>query len=314
MTPAIEEITHPVVEQAGIKLYMARIDKIHSLASGNKYYKLKPNFEYAKQQGIKRLLSFGGAYSNHIHALALYANKMGFETIGIIRGETEYANNPTLQDVQQAGMKLEFVDRKEYRLRDDKNYLAKLQGKYPDTLILPEGGSGKLAVSGCRQLMQEINKNHKFDYITAACGTGATFSGLVCGLNKNQTAIGYAALRDKTLDERIGQFILDEGQTSDDYKIEEAAYGGFAKLNQNVLDLVLDWLHKTNILLDPIYTSKMVLCLMQQLKAGYFPKGASICMIHSGGLQGWRGMKCRVINLGGEKSWVIIENKLKQLI
>lgn len=312
MKVIIEEISHPVVEKSGVQLYIARVDKIHALASGNKYYKLKPNLAFAKQQGIKRLISFGGAFSNHIHAFALYAQEMGFETIGIIRGEAEYANNPTLQDVQRAGMTLVFVNRKEYSLRHDKTYLGALQQKYPDALIIPEGGSSQLAVNSCRHLMQEINQIQHFDIITAACGTGATFAGLVCGLNKHQYAIAYAALRDKTLSERIGRFILNEGEISDSYKIESADFGGFAKLNQEVLNLVLDWLEKTTILLDPIYTSKMVLRLLQQIKVGEFSKGTSICMVHTGGLQGWRGMKCRVIKLGGDSSWVIIEKKLTQ--
>lgn len=318
MPLTVERITYPVAEQASLSLYMARVDKIHSLASGNKFYKLKPNLDYAKQKGITRLLSFGGAFSNHIHAFSLYASQQGFETVGIIRGEPEYANNPTLQDAQNAGMELIFVNRQEYRLRHDKTYLDQLQKKYPDTLIIPEGGSSQRAVASCRQLMQEINQIKECDVITAACGTGATFAGLVCGLTDNQTAIAYAALRDESLEERIKQFVIDgqgrsKSRANSQYKIEQADFGGFAKFKPEVLDFVLDFLDKTQILLDPIYTSKMLLQLTQQIKAGEFSKGASICIVHTGGLQGWRGMKCQVIKLRGKKSWDIIENKLNLL-
>ena len=306
----INKIIYPAADLLGIKLYMARVDEIHPLASGNKYYKLKPNLEYAKQQGINRLLSFGGAFSNHIHALALYAAAEGFETLGIIRGEPEYANNPTLQDAQRAGMKLEFVNRQQYKQRYSAAYLEQLLLKYPNTMIIPEGGSSQLAVKSCSQLMRDINQIKKCDVVTAACGTGATFAGLVCGLDNDQSAIGFSALLDQSLENRISQFILDEGNTNKNFKTQSAAFGGFAKLNREVLDFALNWLDKTNILLDPIYTSKMVFQLIKQMDNNEFKRGSSICIVHSGGLQGWRGMKRQVIKFGGEKSWAIIKDKL----
>lgn len=310
MSLTIEKISYPVADLLGVNLYMARVDKIHPLASGNKYYKLKASFEYAKEQGITHLISFGGAFSNHIHALALYAHQQGFETLGIIRGESEYSNNPTLLDAQGAGMVLKFVNRKEYKRRHDKSYLAQLQESYPNSLIIPEGGSSQLAVGSCSQLMHEINKTEEFDYIVAACGTGATFAGLACGLKPNQIGIAYSALLDDSLNERIRTFISNEGKSNINYRIESAGFKGFAKLNKEVLDFVVDWLDKTNILLDPIYTSKMTFKLMQQIKTGEFTEGSSICIVHSGGLQGWRGMKRQVIKLGGNKTWAIINSSL----
>lgn len=309
----IQKISHSIIEQSGVELYIARVDKVHPLASGNKYYKLKPNLEYAKKHGFKRLLSFGGAYSNYIHAFALYAAKKGFKTVGVIRGEPEYATNPTLQDVQEAGMELKFVNREEYRLRNDDAYLSQLQQEFPDTLIIPEGGSSQIAVASCKSLMCDINKIQKCDIIAAASGTGATFAGLVCGLGGNQTAISYAALKDETLLDRIKVFISDEGLSNYKYRIESASFGGFAKLDKSILDFILDWLDQTGILLDPIYTGKMGFRLIQQIKSGEFSKGTSICMVHSGGLQGWRGMKGRVIKISSVKSWAIINEKLKSL-
>lgn len=307
----IEQVSFPAIDKAEIELSIARLDLIHPLASGNKFYKLKPNLNYARQHGYTCLLSFGGAFSNHIHAFALYAGQQGFKTIGIIRGEPQYATNPTLQDAQQAGMRLKFVNRKEYKRRHDKDYLEQLQQAYPDALIIPEGGSSQLAVSSCREIMHQINEINGFDIVAAACGTGATFAGLACGLSEKQTALAYAALRDESLAARIKGFIDNTAPTTQgNYKLVQADFGGFAKFNQDVLDFILLFLEHTGILLDPIYTGKMMFRFMQQVESGEFKKGAKVCMVHSGGLQGWRGMKDQVIKLGGKQSWAIIDKNL----
>ena len=314
MSIVVEEVNHPLAQRKGIKLFMARADLLHPLASGNKFYKLKPNIEAAKEQGFKQLLSFGGAFSNHIHAFALTAQANGFESIGIIRGEPEYASNPTLQDVQVAGMQLEFVNREEYKRRNETSYLSILQKKYPDALIIPEGGSSQLAIQGCTQLANEINAVRSSDVIAVACGTGATFSGIICGLNKTQSAIGYLALKDESIPSKIASFLKAEGCQNKNYKIESADFGGFAKLNKEVLNFILEWLEHTGILLDPIYTSKMCMRLIQQIESDGFQSGTSITILHSGGLQGWRGMKSRVIQLAGKKAWTKIEDALRSSV
>jgi len=311
MRLTIEKIQHPIAEQANVSISMARADLIHPLASGNKIYKLAPNIEFAKANGYEELLSFGGAFSNHIHALALVANQQGFKSIGVIRGESDYAANPSLQDAQNAGMKLVFVTRKDYKRRNDVDYLAELQAQFPKALIIPEGGSSQLAVGGCAKLAQEINAIKKSDVLTVACGTGATFAGLVCGASKNQSVIGYSILRDESLVGRVDEFIKQEqSPSSTTYQIESADFGGYAKLDKSLLDFIFDWQDKTGILLDPIYTSKMCRCVMQQIEAGEFEGGTSICLIHSGGLQGWRGMEKRVRDLAGDVRWGQIEEGL----
>jgi 1-aminocyclopropane-1-carboxylate deaminase len=301
-----QQIKSKITVNAGIKLYMARADTLHPLASGNKIYKLRPNLDYAKANNISRILSFGGAYSNHLHALALMAKVYGFESTAIIRGESDYANNPTLRGVQAAGMQLEFVNRLEYRKRNEEAYLVELQKRYPNTLIIPEGGSSQLAISGCAQLARDVNMTHQSDIIAISCGTGATLAGIVCGLAENQKAIGYAVLIDQSLEERVATFITAEKSTNIQFSIENADFGGYAKLDKKLLDFILDWLEKTGILLDPVYTSKMCMRLMQQIEAGEFQQDTSITMIHSGGLQGWRGMKNRVVEIAGEAVWAKI--------
>lgn len=298
----LEKINMALCNKANIKLVMLRADLIHPLASGNKFYKLAPTIERSQLQKFNCLLSFGGAYSNHIHALALSAQARGISSIGIIRGEASYASNPTLKDAQQAGMQLEFVDRLTYKRRADDDYLNQLQQRYPDALIIPEGGSNQEAVKGCGKLADEINDLIRADIITVAAGTGATAAGIACRVNKSQTVIAYAVLKDETLDKRIKAFISNEG-SSVDVNIEQADFGGYAKLSKQLLDFILNWLDITGILLDPIYTAKMCMRLMQQIESAEFARSTTIVMIHSGGLQGWRGMQQRVVALSGQESW-----------
>ncbi|MCF6189718.1 MAG: pyridoxal-phosphate dependent enzyme [Cocleimonas sp.] len=317
MVLTIQEIHTQITSKAGVSLSVARADLIHPLVSGNKIYKLLPNIKYAKANGYNELLSFGGAFSNHIHALAHMANQHSLKSIGIIRGEKEYATNPTLQDARKAGMHLEFVTRENYQRRNEVDYLAELQQRYPKALIVPEGGSSQQAITGCAQLAQHINNDEAqaFDTLTVACGTGATLAGLVCGAPQQQSLIGYAVLRDESLVGRVEDFINNEkGTIFSSYTIEAADFGGYAKFDKPLLDFILEWLEQTGILLDPIYTSKMCMRLMQQIEAGEFEAGTSICMIHSGGLQGWRGMKNRVIKLAGDNPWEKIETVLQASI
>ncbi len=310
MSIQITKIFHPLADKAKINLHIARADKIHPLASGNKYYKLKQSLSFAKENHYKGLLSFGGAFSNHIHALALTTQAEGFESVGIIRGEVEYANNTTLSMAKSAGMQLEFVNRKTYRLRGDPKYLKDLQKCYPDYLILPEGGSNQLAISGCMELGNEINQANTekdFDALLVAAGTGATVAGLVCAASNGQNIIAYAVLRDESLKVRIDSFIKNEisirTKELAKYKIEQASFGAYAKFDKDLLDFIVDWYDQTGILLDPIYTSKLCMRLMQQIEAGEFEAGANLCIVHTGGLQGWFGMQDRVIKLAGDKVW-----------
>ena len=313
MNIQILKINHSIATSAKVNLYVARADQIHPLASGNKYYKLKPNLAYAKENNIKCLLSFGGAFSNHIHALALTAEAEGFQSVGIIRGESAYAVNPTLSIAKQAGMKLEFVSREAYRKRNDPSYLKALEKRYPDCLIIPEGGSSQLAISGCKALAEEINlanNSAQFDYLLCASGTGATAAGLACGTEEDQRVIAYSVLRDESLGDRVAAFIKKETSDSKSLKIEQADFGGYAKFDKKLLDFVFDWYQQTGILLDPIYTSKLCMRLLEQLAAGEFKQGSNICIVHTGGLQGWLGMQRQALKVAGEPEWLQLEKLL----
>jgi len=308
----IQKIVLDCIKSEDIVLNMARLDNIHPLASGNKIYKLAPIIQYAKTNNINQIVSFGGAFSNHIHALALLAKEEGIESIAYIRGEIESAQNPTLQDVQNAGMRLIFVDRAEYKKRHEKEYLAEIQAKFPNALIVAEGGSHPLAIGGCQFIVRDINNIHQTDVFAIACGTGASAAGMICGLSQGQHLHAYSVLKDNSLDSRISDFITTAGNKSHSaYTFHAADFGGYAKLDKSMLDFIINWLEQTGILLDPIYTSKMCRRVVQQIKAGEFNQGQSITLIHSGGLQGWRGMQKRVESLAGSDTWAKIHSFLK---
>ena len=313
----LDRIHHPLANKANIQLTMARADLVHPLASGNKYFKLKPNLDYAKANNIKCLLSFGGAFSNHIHALALTAQQEGFESVGIIRGEASYADNPTLTAARKAGMKLVFVSREDYKKRADQDFLEKLQASYPACLIIPEGGSSDLAIEGCKTLANSINNSQaetneaNFDLLAVAAGTGATAAGLICGATDRQTVQVYSALKDASLPRRIEHFTRHCQRSP--YQIIPADYGGFAKADKSLFEFILEWLDQTGILLDPVYTSKLCRRLLQQIRAGEFASGTSICIVHSGGLQGWWGMKPKLVKLMGNTCWKQINAKLEDV-
>lgn len=311
MTLAIEKICLDEIADANVSLSMARLDKSHRLASGNKIYKLAPIIKHVKVNNIKQIVSFGGAFSNHIHALSLMAKQEGIESIGIIRGERDSAQNATLEDAQNAGMKLVFVDRTEYKKRHDDDYLAKVQKQYPNALIVPEGGSHPLAVFACQLIVEDINKIHQTDLFTVACGTGTTAAGMACKLLQGQHLHAYSVLKDASMESRIKELVTTNGKIkADDFTLHQADFGGYAKLDKSLLDFILNWLEQTGILLDPIYTSKMCMKLIEQINSGKCNSGESITMIHSGGLQGWRGMQQRVETLADKDTWKLIEQAL----
>ncbi len=311
--PSAIELDYSAINDSGIKLSLFNTASIHPLASGNKLFKLAPNLQCARENGFSQVLSFGGAFSNHIHALALYGQARGFQTIGIIRGEPEYANNPTLRAAQASGMIVEFIDRKTYRSRHEPDFLQQLSIKYPHAYILPEGGSNSLAVQGCKELGRLINNQSyhvPIDTIAVACGTGGTLSGLACGLEPNQQVIGFPVVRDTSLEKKINRFLLNMPHVK--YRLIPADYGGYATLDKDHLDFIIDWFEQTGVLLDPIYTSKMCRKLVECIEGNATEVSGCkhIGLIHTGGLQAWLGMQSRAIKLGGEASWNHISHAL----
>lgn len=261
-----------------------RLDLIHPTLSGNKFFKLKHNLLAAQAQGKTMLIGFGGAYSNHIHALAYAAQACGFAALGLIRGD-ELADkplNPTLQDAVHAGMKLEFLSRSDYRRKHTPDFLAALQQRFPDAYILPEGGNNELARQGCEEILSDDDR-HNFDVICCAVGTGGTFAGLINASFPTQKLIGFAALNSDYLTGEVKQWA-----NKDNWHIyPDSEFGGYGRFDARLTDFIQD-MQNQNLPLEPIYTAKALYRLHQLLQNNAQLKDLRILFIHSGGLQGYR--------------------------
>lgn len=260
---------------------------IDPFISGNKYRKLKYNILEAKKLGSQTLLTFGGAYSNHIAAVAAAGKRFGFKTIGVIRGE-ELAKktqvNPTLEYAQNQGMQFHFVSREAYRVKDTALFIEELKQQFGDFYSMPEGGTNKLAIKGCEEILTE--QDEKFDFIITSVGTGGTISGIINSAKSHQKILGFPALKGDFLRKDISKFARNNNWDL----ITDYHFGGYAKINSELISFINDFKSRFHIPLDPIYTGKMAFGVFDLIKKGYFPKNAKILMIHTGGLQGIAGM------------------------
>ncbi len=283
------------MEEKEVELFIKREDEIHPFVSGNKFRKLKYNLQKAKNQGYKTLLTFGGAFSNHIIATAVAGKITGFQTIGIIRGDelaTDFqqtiAENPTLKEAHKNGMKLEFVSRETYRNKTSSIFLENLKQQFGDFYLIPEGGTNELAIKGCEEIL--VAEDSKFDYICCAVGTGGTISGLINASQNHQKVIGFPALKGDFLTSEIKKY----AKKSNWNLQTEYHFGGYAKYNATLIRFINDFKKETNVLLDPIYTAKMIYGLLEIIKNDGFQKGSKILAIHTGGLQGIQGMNKQI--------------------
>lgn len=271
----------------GIELYVKREDLLHDEISGNKFRKLKYNFKEAKRLGISKIVTFGGAYSNHIAATAAAGRIYGMQTVGIIRGDelvSGFMDNPTLKKAFEDGMSFEFISRTEYRKRNNDVFLEELKELYPDSYIIPEGGTNQIAVLGCAEILK--TQDTSFDVICCAVGTGGTLSGLIKSSNENQKIIGFPALKGDFLGEDIRKFV---GEKTNWELNLEYHFGGYGKMTKELMLFIERFKENTGILLDPVYTCKMMFGILDLIEKGKFKKGSKILAIHTGGLQGWNG-------------------------
>lgn len=275
------------LENKDITLCVKREDLIHPFVSGNKFRKLKYNLLQATSENKTTLLTFGGAFSNHISAVAAAGQALGFKTIGIVRGEelvSKIDGNPTLKWAQQCGMQLEFVSRESYRDKDNPLFLENLKKQFGDFYLLPEGGTNALAVKGCEEIL--TNEDATFDYICTAVGTGGTISGLINSASQKQMILGFPALKGEFLAAEIQQFT-----TAKNWQlISGYTFGGYARVDRTLIAFINKFRKENNIPLDPVYTGKMLYGVIDLIEKGYFPSGSKIMAIHTGGLQGIAGM------------------------
>ena len=291
LKPAPLQALHSaLIEHAGLELLVKREDLIDSELGGNKWHKLKHNLQAARQLNHHTLLTFGGAYSNHIYATAATGKRFGFNTVGVIRGEAQDILNPTLRFARDCGMHLHYLDRASYREKDSPSVLQQLKDLFGDFYLIPEGGSNALAVQGCREMVQAIDQ--PFDFICCACGTGATLAGISLGLTAQQQAIGFAVLKG-------GDFLRNDisrmraqftDQNTDQWQIDtHYHFGGYAKTNAELVTFMQSFRNEFDIELDAVYTAKMFYGVFDLIKQGYFKPGSRIIVLHSGGLQGNAG-------------------------
>ncbi len=272
----------------GIQLSIKREDLLHPEVSGNKFRKLKYNLLKAKEKDHHTILTFGGAHSNHISAMAAAGKIMGFKTIGVIRGEelesSEEKWSPTLKYAASCGMKFEFISREDYRYKDSEGFLKDLKDKFGDFYLVPEGGTNELAIKGCQEILSE--KDAEFDFICSSVGTGGTLAGLINASEGHQKVIGFSSLRSDHLKEEISGLVKKKNwEIQLDYH-----FGGYAKVNAKLINFMNDFSKKYKIILDPVYTGKLVFGIFALVKQGYFPDNSKILAIHTGGLQGIKGM------------------------
>mgnify|MGYP003630181891 CR=1 FL=1 len=270
-----------------IEISLKREDQIHPFVSGNKFRKLKYNLIAAKNQNKESLLTFGGAFSNHIAATAAAGKELGFKTIGIIRGEElvdKIDENPTLAFAKANGMHLHFISRDQYNQKDSTAFNNGLKNQFGDFYLLPEGGSNALAVKGCEEILTEADAG--FDIICVPAGTGGTMAGLISCSKPHQKIIGFSALKGDFLKKEIERWTSKTNWELTD----EFCFGGYAKVNEELISFINNFKKMTGIPLDPVYTGKMMYGIYQLIKAEKIQKNSRILAIHTGGLQGVTGM------------------------
>ncbi|MGE4513442.1 MAG: 1-aminocyclopropane-1-carboxylate deaminase/D-cysteine desulfhydrase [Chryseobacterium sp.] len=284
----IPEIHIPIVEipvGKKVRLFMKREDIIHPEISGNKYWKLFFNINnyLSKNPEKPYIITFGGAFSNHIAAVSAVGNLFEIPTLGIIRGEElkdKWRENPTLSFARKNGMNLRFVSREEYRHKEKLTEF--LQKEFPDALIVPEGGTNQEAVEGVKMMLN--NETKDFDYLCTAVGTGGTIAGISKFCEENQKVIGFKAVSDSSLENRISQLTSREN-----FSLIDSAFGGYGKINDENIRFINDFKEHYGIPLEPIYTGKMMQKIFEMIDEEYFPENSKILCFHTGGLQGIEG-------------------------
>ncbi len=285
----LDELTNALLTEKRLRLYIKREDLIHPAVSGNKWRKLKYNLIEAKKQNKNTLLTFGGAFSNHIYATAAAGKHFGFATIGIIRGEESSFGNPTLSFARNCGMELKAVSRTAYR---NKKELIK-EFSNASTYFIPEGGTNQLALKGVTELLSEIpffEENANRTTLITSVGTGGTIAGLIKGAKGHAEIMGFASLKGNFLEKEIKELLSAEASQYDNWSIQnDFHFGGYAKFDKNLIQFINDFKRDYNIQLEPIYTGKMMYGLFDLIQNDFFEKGQTLIALHTGGLQGIKG-------------------------
>ena len=287
------QLQHPLLDQLKVEMEVMRLDQVHPTVSGNKFFKLKYNVAEALKQNHKQVLTFGGAYSNHIYATAAAAKLEGLQSIGIIRGELLDSKNPTLRIAKEAGMILKGISRELYRNKINPEFLDQLRQELGEFYLIPEGGTNALAIKGTSEILSSNQSD--FSHLATPIGTGGTFAGLVNSLLPHQELLGISALKGEAIHEEMKQLlhvhrIQSQGSVS---LMTQYHHGGYAKWSSELIEFIHWFWESFGILLDPIYTGKMAFAVWDLLQKKYFKPGSRVLLIHTGGLQGNLGFTQR---------------------
>lgn len=283
-TPTIELKDSQLV-RFGVRLLVKCEYLNHPFISGNKWWKLKYNLEDAVRLRHDTLLTFGGAYSNHIYATAAAARELGFKSIGIIRGEETRPMNHTLAFAESCGMKLQYVSREEYRNKTDEVFIQNLHNEFGDFYLIPEGGTNELAVRGVTEFGSGLINEAEFDYICLPVGTGGTMAGIVRGTNGSKNILGFSVLKGGGfLKEEVNRWV---GDSIDNWSIvEDYHFGGYAKTTSELINFMNNFEKQHQLPVDQVYTAKMMFGVSDLVQKGFFKRGSTILALHTGGLQG----------------------------
>ncbi len=283
----LSELHLPVASEKGVRLLVKREDLNHPTVSGNKWWKLKYNLIEAARQKKISLLTFGGAFSNHIYAVAAAAKELGLSSIGVIRGEEVNPLNPTLTFAQSMGMRFHFVSRETYRQKNDRAFTDSLREKFGDFFLIPEGGTNSLAVKGAAEFADKL-KPVRFDRLFVPIGTAGTFAGLIAGFKGDRFLTGVPVLKlGDNLTKEVTALVQTagyDGQNNWDL-LRGYEFGGYAKTTDRLIDFIREMKYQHNLILDHVYTGKMLFGIASEIRAGSFSRGTTIIAIHTGGLQ-----------------------------
>ena len=277
----------------GSEITLKREDQLHPTVSGNKFRKLKYNLLQAKQEGYNILLTFGGAFSNHLTATAAAGKIMGFKTIGVVRGEEERKLNSSLQFCQDQGMILYPISRSDYSQKHLPKLMMQLKNKFGVFYPLPEGGTNSLAIKGCMEIL--TYDDACFDLIACSVGTGGTLAGLIESASPHQKIIGFSALRNLSLEGEIKKWTNKQNWTIN----HNFSFGGYAKVSHNLINFINTFNKNFKTPLDPVYTGKLLFGIFDLIKNKKWPRGKKILVIHTGGLQSIEGMNQKL----SKKKW-----------
>ncbi|MFJ4247167.1 1-aminocyclopropane-1-carboxylate deaminase/D-cysteine desulfhydrase [Pseudomonas sp. NPDC089741] len=279
---------------AGIEVAILRLDQIDPLISGNKWFKLSEHLKAAEGAGAEGIISLGGAHSNHLHALAAAGKRLGFKTVGLLRGHAQ--ETPTVQDLQAFGMQLHWLGYGGYRARNEPGFWEPWQAQYPQLYAVPEGGGGLAGALGCAALKQQLDAQlptlgwSDYHGWWLACGTGTTLAGLVLAEAGAHPVFGALAVpEDHGVAPHIEAILQAAGLANAGYELIEASRGGFARVDSALLAFIEQTEQASGVPLEPLYTGKALMALKEQIEAGRFASGTRLIVIHTGGLQGRRG-------------------------